>query len=148
MMPKPPAPRVSVDAYMAKIIRNVVRDGSWSELLPIAADGVLLSGSRRMEHAHHEVRLIRDPYTGSWFVGRCTGPCGMHRSCWHRVQAAVVCWQHDHPDWNIRALCNEQGEPSTRLIWTLIGGHLTMPSRLRRRFELEYAKGPEVRMDA
>lgn len=121
---KPPAPRPSDDERAAKVIRDVIDEGTWAELLPLPIDGLVLAASRSVEYASHEVRI-----QGRVAVS-CSGPCGMHPLCWHRVQVALALWQDEHPEWDIRAVCDpDTGRPRAPLIHRLIDAYLTKPKR-------------------
>lgn len=141
---RPPAPKPSEDERAAKIIRDVVAEGTWASLLPLPIDGLVLAESRSVEYASHEVRV-----RGRVAVS-CSGPCGMHPICWHRVQVALACWQAEHKGWDIEAVKNDRGEPQASLIHRLIDAYLTKPKRPHTKWwlgdpgtnEVRYA-GPE-----
>lgn len=135
--PKPPPPPRDTDEYAAKIIRAVVDEGGWRELLPLPIDGLVLVPSRSEEYADHEVQLV-----GRSAV-RCSGPCGAHPTCFHRVKAALASWQAEHEGWDLSAVCDSHGRPVPAQIHRLIDAYLRPPKRHFVKWWLSSSNQPE-----
>ncbi len=107
-------------ALQARLIRAVLADGSWRQLLPLPLDGLVLVPSRSTAYANHEVSLA------GRHIQRCSGPCGAHPTCFHRVAAALASWQTEHPGWDLTAICDPAtGAPATAALTALIREYLT-----------------------